>query len=104
VVIELKTSADREMIFQAIDYWRKIELQRISGSLQAAKVFGDAKISDQPALIYLVAPMLSFHRDFEFLARTVSPQIEIMRFCLNENWRESLKVIKRDDLSVVSPF
>ncbi|MDQ3633733.1 MAG: hypothetical protein M3405_04395 [Acidobacteriota bacterium] len=28
VIIELKVSPDREMIFQAVDYWRKIELQR----------------------------------------------------------------------------
>lgn len=98
-VIELKTSPDREMIFQAADYWRKIELQRLSGVLQKAGIFGDAKISNQTALVYLVAPMLSFHRDFEFLAQTVSPEIEIARFCLNENWRESLKVVGREAVS-----
>jgi hypothetical protein len=94
IVIELKVAPDREMIFQAADYWRKIELQRRSGNLQAAKIFGDLEISDQPTLVYLVAPTLSFHRDFAFLSRTVAPQIEIYRFDLNENWRENLKVMK----------
>ncbi len=96
VVVELKTSPDREMIFQAVDYWRQVELQRRAGNLQKAKIFGDAEISGEPALVYLVAPTLSFHRDFDFLAQTVSPEIEIARFCLNENWRESLKVMRRE--------
>lgn len=96
VVVELKVSPDREMIFQTIDYWRKIELQRRKGNLQSAKIFGDLKIADAPALCYLVAPFLSFHRDFDFLAQTVSKGIEIYRFDLNENWREDLKVMRRN--------
>ncbi|CAA9411019.1 MAG: hypothetical protein AVDCRST_MAG74-2292 [uncultured Pyrinomonadaceae bacterium] len=94
IVIELKTAPDREMIFQAADYWRKIELQRRSGNLRRAKIFGDLEIADAPSVVYLVAPTLSFHRDFAFLSKTVSPKIEIYRFDLNENWRENLKVMK----------
>lgn len=99
VIIELKTSPDREIIFQAADYWRKVELQRLAGNLQKAEIFGGAPIADEAALIYLVAPTLSFHRDFKFLAQTISPQIEIVRFDLNENWRASLKVMKRRVIS-----
>ena len=94
VVIELKVAPDREMIFQAADYWRKIELERRSGNLKAAKIFGDLEIADKPTIVYLVAPTLSFHRDFNFLSKTVSSEIEIYRFDLNENWRENLKVMK----------
>lgn len=99
IVIELKVAPDREMIFQAIDYRRKIESQRRAGNLQTAKVFGDLEISDAPTLVYLVAPFLSFHRDFDFLAQTVSPEIEIYRFDLNENWRKNLKVLGRKKLA-----
>jgi hypothetical protein len=95
VIIELKVSPDREMIFQSADYWRKIELQRRKGNLQKAKIFGDLEIADAPTLIYLAAPTLSFHYYFEFLSKTVSPEIEIYRFDLNENWREDLKVLRR---------
>jgi len=98
VIIELKVSPDREMIFQAIDYWRKIELDRRQGNLQKAKIFGDLEITDEPALVYLVAPTLSFHRDFDFLAKTVAPEIEIFRFDLNENWRENLKVLRTEKI------
>lgn len=93
IVIELKVDPDREMIYQAIDYWRKIELQRRLGNLQAARIFGDLEIADRPALVYLAAPTLSFHYNFAFLSKTAAPEIEIYRFDLNENWRENLKVM-----------
>ena len=72
IIIELKVAPDREMIFQAADYWRKIELQRRKGNLEKAKIFGDLKISDKPAICYLVAPTLAFHPDFNFLSQTIS--------------------------------
>ncbi len=96
VIIELKTQPDREMVFQAADYWRKIELQRRRGDLAAANLFDGPEILDKPALIYLAAPAWSFHRDFEFFARTVSPEIELWRFELHENWRESVRVLARN--------
>lgn len=95
VIIELKTTPDRDMVFQAADYWRKIELQRRKGELKRAKVFGEMEILDKPALVYLVAPALSFHRDHAFFARTLSKEIELWRFELHEAWREDLKVIAR---------
>ncbi len=98
VIIELKTAPDREMVFQAADYWRKIELQRRTGNLQKAKIFGDLKISDKPAICYLAAPTLSFHRDFIFLSQAISEEIEMHRFNLAENWRENLKVLNRESL------
>ncbi len=98
IIIELKVAPDREMIFQAADYWRKIERQRRNGNLQKAKIFGDLEISDHPTIIYLVAPTLSFHWDFWFLAKTISPELEIYKFDLAENWRENLKVLKRERL------
>jgi len=96
IIIELKVAPDREMIFQAADYWRKIELQRRKGNLQKAKVFGDLEISDKPAICYLVAPTLAFHRDFKFLAQTITSEIEMHKFNLSENWRENLKVLGRE--------
>ena len=95
VVIELKTQPDREMIFQAADYWRKIELQRRRGILQEADLFEGREILDEPVLVYLVAPALSFHRDYEFFARSLSPEIELWRFELHENWRAEIKVLAR---------
>lgn len=95
VIIEIKVAADREMIFQAVDYWQKIELQRRKGVLNKANLFGKKQIADKPTIIYLVAPTLSFHPYFDFLAQTISQEIEIFRFDLTENWRENLKVLGR---------
>jgi hypothetical protein len=95
VVIELKTSPDRESVFQAADYWRKIELQRRRGVLREARLFGDKEIIDKPLLVYMVAPALSFHRDWEYFARLLSPEIELWRWELHEDWRREVKVIAR---------
>jgi hypothetical protein len=99
VIIELKTSPDREMVFQAADYWRKIELQRRRGELAKARLFGETEIIDRPALVYAVAPALSFHRDFEYFARKLAPEIELWRFELHEDWRSEVKVIARKNYS-----
>lgn len=95
VVIELKTSPDREMVFQAADYWRKIELQRRKGELERIRAFGDMQILDKPALVYAVAPALSFHRDFRLFADILSPEIELWRFELHEDWRNAIRVLQR---------
>jgi len=97
VIIELKTQPDREMVFQAVDYWRKIELQRRRGVLAAADLFDGREIADKPAIIYTAAPAWSFHRDYEFFARSIAPEIELWRFELHENWRESVKVLTRQN-------
>lgn len=99
IIIELKVAPDHEMPFQAIDYWRKIELGRRKGILNEARLFEDKKISDAPALIYLVAPALCFHRDFPFLANTITDEIGIYRFELNHDWRENLNVVSRLNVS-----
>lgn len=97
VVIELKTAPDRQMVLQAADYWRKIELQRRRGVLAKARLFGDREIKDEPTLVYAVAPALSFHHDFEFFARMLAPEIELWRFELHEDWRREIKVIARHE-------
>ncbi len=97
VIIELKTQPDRSSVFQVADYWRKIELQRRRGLLDEADLFDGRTISDQPAIIYLAAPAWSFHRDFEFFAKTISSGIELWRFELHEDWRRQVRVVARED-------
>ncbi len=98
VIIELKTTPDRELILQAADYWRKIELQRRRGELARSRLFGDIEIIDKPALVYAVAPALCFHRNDEFFSRRLIPEIEMWRFDLHEDWRSGIRVIQRNEL------
>ena len=95
VVIELKVSEDAALALQGADYWRRIEQQRRCGNVARARLFDDARVADQAPLVYLVAPMLRFHRSFSTLARAVAPEIEMYRFDLGEDWRASVRVVRR---------
>ncbi len=95
VVIELKTREDREHVFQGVDYWQRIESHRLSGEISRAKLFGEAEIADEPTAVYLVAPVLRFHSAFQTLARSIRPEIELYRFDINEDWRASVRVVRR---------
>lgn len=95
VVIELKASEDREHVLQGADYWRRVEAHRRRGHIARAKLFGDKMIKDEPPLVYLVAPTLRVHPSFQTLARCISSDIEIYRFDINEDWRRSVRVMRR---------
>jgi hypothetical protein len=95
VVIELKVAEDRELVLQGVDYWRRVEAHRRRGHISRAKIFGNLKISDEPPLVYLVAPTLRFHSTFQTLAQTIARDIEIYRFDINENWRSGVRVMRR---------
>jgi hypothetical protein len=96
VIIELKVSPNREHLFQAVDYWHEIEKQKAAGNL--AGLFGRLPIAAAPSLIYLVAPHSCYHPDFGFLAGTVSPELEIYRFDLNEDWRKKIRILEKQKI------
>jgi hypothetical protein len=95
VVVELKVAEDASLALQGADYWRRVEAVRRAGHIRRARLFGDAELSDEPPLLYLVAPMLRFHRSFQTLARCLSPHIETYRLDLNEDWRTGVRVVRR---------
>ena len=95
VVIELKVSEDREHVLQGADYWRRVEAHRRRGHIAKAKLFGERKIRDEAPLVYLVAPTLRVHPSFQTLAQCISPDIEIYRFDINEDWRSGVRVMRR---------
>ncbi|HEX8494922.1 MAG TPA: hypothetical protein VF658_18920 [Pyrinomonadaceae bacterium] len=96
VVIELKVTEDREHVLQGADYWRRIEIYRRAGHINRARLFGEAVIADEPPLVYLVAPLLRFHRSFQTLAHSIAPEIEIYRFDINEDWRAGVCTVRRE--------
>jgi hypothetical protein len=98
VVVELKVSEDAALALQGADYWRRVEQHRRQGNIARARLFDDAEIADEPPLVYLVAPMLRFHRSFATLARAVTPRVEMYRFDINEDWRAGVRVVRRQRL------
>jgi hypothetical protein len=103
VVIELKVTEDLEHVLQGADYYRRVEAQRRGGHLARARLFGAAEIADEPPLVYLVAPLLRFHRAFNQLAQTIAPDIELYRFDLNEDWRAGIRVVRRSLVNYQAP-
>lgn len=99
VVIELKVSEDVALALQAADYWRRIEAHRRHGHIARARLFGDAGMTDEPPLVYLAAPGLRFHRAFQTLASCITPEIEMYRFDINEDWRTGVRVLRRTRVS-----
>jgi len=99
VVIELKVAEDAALPLQGADYWRRVEGHRRRGDITRSRLFGDAPIADEPPLVYAVAPFLRFHRHFNTLARMLSPDIELYRFDLNEDWRAGVRVVRRSDFT-----
>jgi hypothetical protein len=100
VLIELKVAEDRDLIVQAVNYWRCVESLRRTGALNRVKLFGNRRVRDVPPIIYLVAPILRFHRDQSIIAQTINPAIEIYRLGINEDWREGIKVVRRERLKI----
>ncbi len=94
-VIELKVSEAREHVLQGADYWQRVEAHRRRAHISRAKLFGDRKIRDEAPLVYLVAPTLRVHPAFTTLAHSISPDIEIYRFDINEDWRAGVRVMRR---------
>jgi hypothetical protein len=98
VVVELKVSEDAALALQGADYWRRVEQHRRSGNITRARLFDDAEIAGEPPLVYLVAPMLRFHRSFAALARALTPRVETYRLDINEDWRAGVRVVRRQRL------
>jgi len=96
VVIELKVSEDREHVLQGADYWRRVEAHRRRGHIARAKLFGARAIRDEAPLVYLVAPTLRVHPAFPALAHCISSDIEMYRFDINEDWRNGVRVMRRE--------
>jgi hypothetical protein len=94
-IIELKVSEAREHVLQGADYWQRVEAHRRRGHIARARLFGDRKISNEPPLVYLVAPTLRVHPAFNTLAHSIAPDIEIYRFDINEDWRAGVRVMRR---------
>ena len=95
VVIELKASEEIQLPMQAVDYWLRVRRHQRDGDFQRYGYFAGLQLDPRPPLVWLVAPGLRFHPSTETLLRFLSPEIQVTRIGLNENWRRSLKIVFR---------
>jgi len=94
-VIEIKASPDPDLPFQALDYWLAVEHHRKAGDFTANGYFRNIEIRDEPALLVVVAPLLSFHRSLERLTAFLPPELPLMQVGLNQGWKKEIKILRR---------
>ncbi len=95
VVIELKASEDMQLPIQAVDYWLRVRRHQSAGDFERYGYFTGKELDSKPPLIWLAAPALRFHSATDIVMKYLSPEIQVTRIGLNENWRRGLKVILR---------
>ncbi|MFN0123441.1 MAG: hypothetical protein ACKV2V_23300, partial [Blastocatellia bacterium] len=96
VVIEIKASEDMNLPLQGLDYWMRVEQARRRGEFTRRGLFPGLELAAAPALLYLVAPRLRFHRTFTRVARCLAPEIAAYQLGLNAGWREGVRVHTKD--------
>jgi hypothetical protein len=94
-VIEVKASADPDLPFQAFDYWLAVERHRKAGDFEANGYFRGVEVKDEPALLVMVAPLLSFHRTLDRLTPFLPRELPMMQIGINQSWKREIKVLRR---------
>jgi hypothetical protein len=95
-ILELKASEHIHLPVQAADYWLRVRRHLELGEFHSYGYFPGVEIQQVPPLVYLVAPALRFHPVTGILLQHLSPQLEVVRVGLTENWRRGIRVVSRE--------
>jgi hypothetical protein len=100
-VVELKADEDIHLPLQGLDYWSRVEWHHQRGEFPRFGYFTGCELSDEPPLLFLVAPALHVHPATDTLLRYIAPEIEWEFVGIDERWREGVRVVfrKRPDIS-----
>lgn len=96
VIIELKVAEDPELPMQGLDYWLKVEWHRQRGDFRRRGYFPDVEIIDEPAFLFLVSPLLRFHRTFDLAASWIDRRVPVYKVGINDQWRQGIKVLFKE--------
>jgi hypothetical protein len=94
-VLELKASEDIQLAMQAVDYWLRVRFHHEQDDFRRYGYFPEVPLNAKPPLLFLVAPGFRFHPSIDIVLRYLSPEIEVARIALAENWRRGLRVVFR---------
>jgi hypothetical protein len=95
VVMEIKISADSDLPVQALDYWGRVVEHNRNGDFERRGYFSEVHLNRSDPLIYLIAPVFSFHDSTELLLGYLDPDLEITKISINEDWRCEVKIVRR---------
>ncbi|HEX3470936.1 MAG TPA: hypothetical protein VHT28_07090 [Silvibacterium sp.] len=94
-VIELKADDDLHLPLQALDYWSRVRQLQREQAFQKHGYFPGVELSDEPPLLYLIAPALRIHPSSDTVLRHLLPEIRWELIGLNEDWRKRRRVMLR---------
>ena len=100
VVVEIKASADPDLPFQAFDYWLAVERHRRANDFIMKGYFKGCSLADQPAVLVLVAPLLTYHRSIGRLVSALPDSLPLLQIEINQGWKRNVKVLRRRGMSV----
>ena len=103
VVMELKVSPDPDLPLQALDYWGRVIEHSRNGDFERRGYFSEVCLSRDHPLIYLVAPVFSFHDTTELLLDYLNPDMQITKVSINEDWRRGVKIVRRTQCDLKKP-
>ena len=92
---EIKASADPDLPFQALDYWMAVERHRKAGDFEANGYFKEVSLQNVPALLVMIAPLLSFHRSLDRVSDYLPAGVPLMQIGINQGWKSEIKVLRR---------
>jgi hypothetical protein len=90
-VLELKTSEDIHLPLQALDYWMRVAWHAQRDEL--SHLFPGISLQNRAPKLLLIAPALAFHSSTATLLRYFSPEIDVERIGINEDWRKDFRVV-----------
>jgi hypothetical protein len=94
-VIELKVDQEIQLPMQALDYWIRVRWHLQHGDFAKSGYYPGQVLSQEPPLLYLVAPAVEFHPSNETVLKYLAPQITVERVGVGLEWKRELKVVLR---------
>ena len=97
-ILELKADEDIHLPLQGLDYWARVRWHQLNGGFVRNGYFAGrelSRMSEDPPLLYLVAPALRTHPSTDTLLRYLSPRIEWTVSQIDERWRDTVRVVNR---------
>ncbi|MBB6147095.1 hypothetical protein HNQ77_005080 [Silvibacterium bohemicum] len=102
-VIEVKADDDLHLPLQALDYWCRVRKLHREQAFQRHGYFPGIELSDQPPMLYLIAPALRIHPATDTVLSYLAAEIPWEVIGLNEDWRTRRKVILRKRSGSLGP-
>ena len=95
LVLELKVEKELGVVFQALDYWRRVSNHLADGDFPTRGYFPNHKLQASPPRVVLVAPLFEFHPVFPILRKYLTKQIRFECIGVSADWRRNFRVLSR---------